>query len=131
MRLLLDSHTFLWFIRGDPRLSGYAREIIESAENQRLMSTASLWEISIKASLGKLQLNMPITDLVSEHVTGNAMSLLTITPEHLEVMTTLPFHHRDPFDRLIIAQGLAEGIPILGKDRTFDAYGVDRVWKRR
>ncbi len=129
MRLLLDSHTFLWFIRGDPKLSGHAREEIESAENERLLSTASLWELSIKASLGKLRLTMPMTELVREHVTGNAMSLLTIVPEHLDVLTTLPFHHQDPFDRLIIAQGLADGIAILGKDRIFDAYGVERVWK--
>lgn len=131
MRLLLDSHTFLWFIRGDSKLSEHAREAIEAAENERLLSTASLWELSIKASLGKLRLTMPIVDLVREHVIGNAMSLLTIAPEHLDVLATLPFHHKDPFDRLIIAQGLAEGIAILGKDRAFDAYGVERVWKHR
>ncbi len=131
MRVLLDSHTFLWFIYGDPKLSGRAREVIESDDNQRLLSTASLWELSIKASLGKLRLTLPMTELVNEHVIGNAMSLLTIDPGHLDVLTTLPFHHKDPFDRLIISQGLAEGIPIVGKDRIFDAYGVERLWKRK
>ena len=131
MRLLLDSHTFLWFIRGDPKLSGHAREAIEDVDNERLLSTGSLWELSIKASLGKLRLNMTIAELVREHVTGNAMSLLTIRPEHLDVLVTLPFHHKDPFDRLLIAQALTEGVAILGKDRIFDAYGVERVWKRK
>lgn len=130
MKVLLDSHTFLWFIRGDPSLPAHARHVIESRENERLLSTASLWELAIKASLGKLQLTLPFTELVTEHVTGNAIALLTIAPEHLDVLRSLPFHHKDPFDRLIIAQGLTENIPILSNDGTFGAYGVERIWKR-
>jgi PIN domain nuclease of toxin-antitoxin system len=87
-------------------------------------------ELSIKASLGKLRLEMPFIELVSDHVTANAIDLLTIKPEHLDTLTTLPFHHKDPFDRLIIAQSLTENIPVLGKDRIFNAYGVERLWKQ-
>ncbi len=104
MRLLLDTHTFLWFIDGNPKLSGHARQLIEDAGNERLVSVASLWEMSIKASIGKLKLDIIFPKMVSEHIEGNAMRLLHIRPEHLDIVGLLPFHHKDPFDRLIIAQ---------------------------
>lgn len=97
MRLLLDTHTFLWFIDGNPKLSDYARQLIEELKNERLLSVASLWEMSIKSSLSKLKLPLPFTKLVAEHVYGNAIELLHITPDHLDVLRTLPFHHKDPF----------------------------------
>ena len=113
MRLLLDTHTFLWFIGGDAALSPSARQLIEAGSTARLLSIASLWEMAIKVSLSRFTEPLPFTDLVAEHVDGNAIALFGIVPRHLDVLTTLPFYHKDPFDRLIIAQGQAEDIPIL------------------
>ena len=128
MRLLLDTHTFLWFIGGDAALSPYARQLIEDRTNERLLSIASLWEMAIKASLGRLTLTLSFTDLVAEHMHGNAIELFEILPHHLDVLTTLPFHHKDPFDRMIIAQSQAENIPILSRDSAFDDYAIRRLW---
>lgn len=129
MRLLLDTHTFLWFIEGNPQLNGHARQLIEDIENERLLSIASLWEMSIKASLGKLKLKLTFPDMVRDHVGGNAMKLLHISPEHLDIVRSLPFHHKDPFDRLIIAQSRTENIPVLSRDEVFDEYaGIQRIW---
>jgi len=128
VRLLLDTHTFLWFIDGDTALSPYARQLIEDRTNERLLSIASLWEMAIKASLGRLTLALPFTGLVAEHVHGNAIELFEILPRHLDVLTTLPFHHKDPFDRMLIAQSQAENIPILSRDSAFDDYAIRRLW---
>ncbi len=128
MKLLLDTHTFIWFIDGNPKLAESARKFIENLANERFLSTASLWEMSIKVSLGKLEIPLPFTKLVSEHIYGNAMSLLYIAPEHLDTLRTLPFHHRDPFDRLLIAQSLSEQIVLLSRDEAFDAYPIKRYW---
>ena len=128
MRLLLDTHAFLWFIDGDTALSPYARQLIEDRTNERLLSIASLWEMAIKASLGRLTLSLSFTDLVAEHVHGNAIELFEILPRHLDVLTTLPFYHKDPFDRMIIAQSQAENIPILSRDSAFDDYAIRRLW---
>ncbi len=128
MRLLLDTHTFLWFINGDPRLSNNAKKLIENVSNERLISIACLWEISIKVSIGKLNLNLSFKQLFEDHIHGNAIKLLHITPEHLDVLSKLFFHHKDPFDRLIISQGKSENIPILSKDNVFDEYKIKRIW---
>ena len=128
MKLLLDTHTFLWFIDGNPKLSSHTRQLIEEVTNERLLSTASLWEMAIKVSLRKLTVHLHFTKLVAEHVYGNAIMLVFIAPEHLDVLRTLPFYHKDPFDRLLIAQGLSENIPILSRDEVFDDYGIQRFW---
>ncbi|MEM9998511.1 MAG: type II toxin-antitoxin system VapC family toxin [Bacteroidota bacterium] len=128
MTVLLDTHTFLWFIAGHASLSDTARQRIEDPSTERLLSVASLWEMSIKASLGRLQIRLPFPELVTQQVEGNGIRVLGIKPFHLEALRTLPFHHRDPFDRLMIAQALIEGIPILGKDRAFAAYPVTTIW---
>jgi len=128
VRLLLDTHTFLWFIGGNTALSPYARQLIEDRTNERLLSITSLWEMAIKASLGRLTLTLSFTDLVAEHVHGNAIELFEILPHHLDILTTLPFYHKDPFDRMIIAQGQAENIPILSRDSAFDDYAIRRLW---
>ncbi len=128
MRLLLDTHTFLWFIEGSLNLSDVARNLIEDQAIQRFLSVASLWEMSIKVSIGKLELGMTFTELVEREVYGNAIELLEIQPEHLDELAKLPFHHKDPFDRLMIAQSLAEGIPILTKDGAFRSYPVTLLW---
>ena len=102
MRLLLDTHAFLWFIEGNLNLSARARQLIEDENNQRFLSIASLWEISIKVSIGKLELGIPFTEFFQEQVYGNAIALLEIQAEHLDILAKLPFYHKDPFDRLII-----------------------------
>ena len=131
MKLLLDTHTFLWFIGGNPELSSYARKLIENLENERLLSIASLWEMSIKASIGKLKLELPFTQIVTDHIDGNAIKLFHITPEHLDTLTILPFHHKDPFDRLIIVQAQSENMTIVSRDEVFDNYGkTQRIWDR-
>ncbi len=128
MKLLLDTHTYLWFINGDSNLSSIARQLIESPENERLLSIASLWEMAIKISIGKLKLNTSFSDLVERQIAGNAIELLHIDPLHLDVVKTLSFFHQDPFDRLIIAQSIAENVPIISRDATFDLYPIERKW---
>ncbi|MBF0572187.1 MAG: type II toxin-antitoxin system VapC family toxin [Desulfamplus sp.] len=129
MRFLLDTHTFLWFINGHSSLSDYAREQIENIENIRLLSIASLWEMAIKVSIGKLKIGLTFKELYKLHVKGNAVEILEIAPEHLDILKTLPFHHKDPFDRLIISQSIAENIPVLSCDELFDYYkNIKRFW---
>lgn len=128
MRVLLDTHTFLWFVDGSDELSDKARGLIEDVNNQRFLSVASLWEMSIKVSIGKLNLDFSFPDLVIQKVYGNAIDILSISPEHLEQLAKMPFHHKDPFDRLIIAQGLTENMPIITRDRAFASYQADLFW---
>jgi PIN domain nuclease of toxin-antitoxin system len=128
LRVLLDTHAFLWFIAGDARLSAFARTTIETADTERFLSTASLWEIAIKASLGRMMLKLSIPQLVTEHVESNAIQLLDIKPAHLDALITLPFHHRDPFDRLLIAQAQAENLSLLSCDSSFANYAVTCLW---
>ncbi len=128
MRLLLDTHAFLWFIMGSVNLSVDARVLIETPTNERLLSVASLWEIAIKTSLGKLTLSAPFDELIPAQLKLNGIELLNIKVDHLSTLTTLPFHHRDPFDRLIIAQTLVEKLSIISLDGAFDTYGVTRHW---
>ena len=126
---LLDTHTFLWFITANPKLSHNARLLIEDMTNKRFLSIASLWEIAIKASQGKLKLSVPFQELVATQIQGNAINLLPITFEHLNILFTLPFHHKDPFDRLLIAQAMAETIPIISKDKIFQQYSdIQVIW---
>lgn len=128
MRLLLDTHSFLWFIGGDKSLSAYARSLIEDDANEVFLSVASLWEIAIKVSLGKLRLEQPFDLLIPQQLYVNNIELCAITIQHASAVATLPFHHRDPFDRLLIAQALVEQFPIIGQDQIFDAYAVQRIW---
>jgi PIN domain nuclease of toxin-antitoxin system len=128
MRLLLDTHAFLWFIQGSNKLSETARNLIEDQGNQKLLSIASLWEMSIKVSIGKLDVGMTIAELMNREVSGNGFELLAIKPNHLDELTKLVFHHKDPFDRLIIAQALAEHMPVVTKDNAFGRYAVSLLW---
>jgi len=128
MNLLLDTHAFLWFIKNDASLSLRARGLIEETENKRLLSIVSLWEIAIKASLGKIVLKLPFDALMPRQLQENDIDLLPIALPHLGLVERLPFHHRDPFDRLIIAQSLVENLPLVSIDSQFDKYGVQRLW---
>ena len=127
MRLLLDTHTFLWFVNDNPKLSNRLKDLIEDTSNVSYLSVASLWEMSIKFNLGKLTLDPNYEEFVNREVTTSTIQLLNIKLEHLRINSTLPFHHRDPFDRLIIAQSIAEDIPIVSVDSAFDRYAVTLI----
>ena len=118
----------MWFIDGNAALSDLAKHSIESPNNSKSISIASIWEISIKSSMGKLDLGMSVTELVESHVYGNAIDLLPIRVQYLDELINLPFHHKDPFDRLIISQSLSEQMPIIGKDQMFALYPVRLLW---
>jgi PIN domain nuclease of toxin-antitoxin system len=128
MRLLLDTHTFLWFIEGQSLLSMPGRQAIEDVTNERLLSIASIWEIAIKISIGKLTLRDPLVSIFPQQLYDNDIALLDITVAHVMGITTLPLHHRDPFDRLLIAQAMTENLSILSADSAFDGYAVNRLW---
>ncbi len=128
MNLLLDTHSFLWFIDDNPKLSANARKLIESAGNRIFLSTASLWEMAIKFSLGKLTLAQPFEAFIPQQLSLNRIELLHITISHTAAVSVLPFHHRDPFDRLLIAQAQIESMPVVGNDVAFDAYSITRLW---
>lgn len=104
MRLLLDTHAFLWFVLNDPQLSVTAQNVIADPANDILISPASYWEIAIKVALGKLDLHASYDDFMQHGIIDNDMEILPIEPKHTSRLTTLPLHHRDPFDRLLIAQ---------------------------
>ena len=127
MKLLLDTHIFLWFIMGSPRLSTHARDLIEDEANEKFLSVASLWEIAIKYSLGKLSLSAPFDKLIPQQLSLNGFELLNIKIDHATMVATLPFHHRDPFDRLLIAQAMTEKMSVVSSDSAFDAYTITRL----
>ncbi len=127
MRYLIDTHTFLWFIENSPQLSAGAKNLLES-DVDVLLSVASLWEIAIKVSIGKLSLPDAYERFTPQQIAAYDIEVLPIKVEHLSVVAALPFHHRDPFDRLIIAQAMVEKIEIISVDGKFDAYPVKRWW---
>lgn len=128
MRVLLDTHAMYWYIDGDPQLSTTARTSIQDASNEVLVSPASFWEIAIKVSLGKWQLNRSFEEFVDIGLNQYGFQLLPILPSHTAKIITLPFHHKDPFDRLLIAQAMVEGVFIISNDPALDAYGITRLW---
>ncbi len=128
MRYLLDTHALLWFIAEDKQLSSSGQRLILDSSSEIFISTASLWEIAIKINIGNLALNKPFEQLFPDELDFHGIEILDITVDTLVQLTTLPLHHRDPFDRLIIAQAIVEGIPIIGKDEAFDLYDVKREW---
>lgn len=128
MKLLLDTHTFLWFIMGSPNLSANARALIEDIANEKFFSVASLWDMAIKLSIGKLALTAPLDVLIPQQLSFNGIESLNINTDHAAALVTLPFHHRDPFDRMLIAQAVVEKMSVVGIDTAFDAYPVARLW---
>lgn len=127
MNNLLDTHTFIWFIEGDAQLSEKARKAIEKKDAENFVSIASLWEISIKISLGKLELKTPFPKILEE-IVKNGFTLLPITFQDTLTLSELPFHHRDPFDRIIISQGISQKKAVLSKDKFFEKYEVSVIW---
>ncbi|MCY3867984.1 MAG: type II toxin-antitoxin system VapC family toxin [Gemmatimonadetes bacterium] len=128
MRLLLDTHSFLWYIEDDDRLSQRAEQMISNIDNEVLLSIGSLWEIAIKYGIGKLSLSRAFSEFIPEQLLINQIDVLPISLPHLARYTELPFHHRDPFDRLIIAQAMVENIPVVSRDRPFQEYSIDVIW---
>jgi PIN domain nuclease of toxin-antitoxin system len=128
MIYLLDTHTFLWFINDDDALSPTAKSLIEEPESVIYLSVASLWEMAIKVSLKKLEVPSPFTTFVNQQLNDNNILLLDIKAKHTGIVSELPFHHRDPFDRMIIAQAKNDDISIISVDEIFDLYDVKRHW---
>jgi PIN domain nuclease of toxin-antitoxin system len=128
MRLLLDTHTLLWFMADDPKLSSAAEAALIDSANERLLSPASLVEIALKVRLGKFPLSAPFGVLFPAQLAVNRIQLLPLESQHIEPLTSLALHHKDPFDRLIAATAQVEGLVIVSIDRAFDAYGITRQW---
>ncbi len=128
MKYLLDTHTFLWFVNDSDEIPEELFNLLES-DVDLLLSIASLWEIAIKVNIGKLTLPKPYMNFISEQMKLNDIEILPISLEHLNLISTLPLYHRDPFDRLIIAQSLVENLTIISKDSAFDAYAITKLWQ--
>ncbi len=127
MNNLIDTHALIWFLNGDDNLSEKARKSIENKNAVNFVSIASLWEIAVKVSLGKLELITPFAK-ISEQIEHNGFQILPITFEDTLLLSSLPFHHRDPFDRIIISQSFTNKLTIVSKDRQFDSYKVELIW---
>ena len=128
MKVLLDTHTFLWWIVGDPRLSARAREIIGDGRNELLLSAASGWEMATKAGLGKLDLPGDLEAFILDQMALNAIDSLPVLMSHALHIQKLPRHHRDPFDRLLVSQAELENLPVLTADPQIAQYAVRTIW---
>jgi PIN domain nuclease of toxin-antitoxin system len=127
-RLLLDTYSFLWWIDDAPELKAKAKRAIANIKNECYLSAASCWEMAIKASRGKLHLAKSVESFVTEQLAANGFILLSVELRHAARVEKLPFYHRDPFDRLLIAQAMAEKLTIVSADKVFSKYGVDVLW---
>lgn len=128
MRFLLDTHTFLWMAGAPERLGAEARKQIELPASELQLSVVSVWEMAIKVSLGRLELPKSLAPFLEEQAAATRVATLEIRTEHALRVENLPWHHRDPFDRLLIAQAQFEGLPVLSRDGSFDAYDIERIW---
>lgn len=128
MRILLDSHVFLWAAHDESMLSSAARSVIAETNAEVYLSAASVWELSIKASLGRLILNSPLVDILRNQEEVNGVLLLPVLPLHALKVQDLESHHRDPFDRMLVAQCIVEDLILVSKDAALDAYPIKRHW---
>jgi PIN domain nuclease of toxin-antitoxin system len=128
MRLLLDTHAFLWFFTSDPKLSAAALTLIAEPTNEILVSPASYWEVAIKVSPGKYPLTVPFEQFWTAGIDGSGFGILPVRLPHAAVLSSLPMHHKDPFDRMIISQAIAEQIPVVTADSAFGSYAVTTLW---
>jgi PIN domain nuclease of toxin-antitoxin system len=128
MKVLLDTHAFLWLITGDDRLSENARQTFLNTQNSLFFSAASLWEICIKKSLGKISLKEGWFQTIQEEMVINTVQWLPIEMTHCAEVTELPFHHRDPFDRMLIAQAIVEEMKLMSRDRRLSKYTIELIW---
>ena len=128
MRILLDTHAFLWWVSDDPLLSPAARDAIANPDNEVCFSAASAWEMAIKASLGRLEVPGDFERFVTDQVARNGFTVLPVALHHALRVHSLPPHHRDPFDRILVAQALVESMPIVTADAGLRRYGPDVIW---
>jgi len=128
MRLLLDTCTLLWFLTNDPKLTATAKQAIQDPANERWLSPISLLEIALKVRIRKLPLPASFAAMFPTLLTLNHIQLVPLSVAHIEPLTTLPLHHKDPFDRLIAATALIEGLILVSGDAAFDSYGLRRLW---
>ena len=128
MKLLFDTHTFIWWDSEPSRLSASVYAACHDSNNQLLLSVASVWEMQIKVQIGKMKLSLPLDDIVAHQVKNNKVRLLPITLPHVLTLDTLPLYHKDPFDRILIAQANTEGATLLSRDRVFSKYPVALLW---
>ena len=128
MRLLLDSHAFLWFVTNDPLLIPTAQALIADPTKEIFVSPATYWEVAIKVSIGKYPLAVPFEQFFTQGIDGNDFSILPFEIRHAAIMASLQMHHKDPFDRMIISQAIVEQISVVSVDPAFDSYGIARLW---
>ena len=129
MRLLLDTHTFIYFVDHPEAIPPAARAELEDPANDVLLSVVSPWEMQIKVSLGKLRLEKTVVEMVQAELGRNALRLLPVALEHIAALSQLPSHHRDPFDRLLVAQAMHEGLTLVSSDEAVAQYGPPILWK--
>ena len=128
MRLLLDTHTMIWWVDQDHLLSPSSHAAIADPANDLLLSAGTIWEIAIKVGLAKLSLSLPYRQWISQAMADLEVTVLPVPVEYADVQAELPKHHRDPFDRLLVAQAIVENVPLVSNDAIFDQYGITRVW---
>ncbi|GBO52604.1 hypothetical protein APA_273 [Pseudanabaena sp. lw0831] len=128
MRVLIDTHVFIWWTSDVKKLSSRVHDLLLNPSTEAILSMVSIWEMQIKLSLGKLQFRTALSELVDDEINRNRIELLPLSLSHIYALSNLPNHHRDPFDRILIAQSMDEDLQILSIDEKFDAYGVKRLW---
>ena len=128
MRLLLDTHTLIWWHQDHTKLSKSAFEAIRDPDNAVLLSVVNAWEMQIKTQLGKLSVGGPVADMIRREIIDNGFHVLPVTLAHVYGLEALPLHHKDPFDRLLIAQAQHEGLTLVSRDEHLGRYAVPRLW---
>ena len=128
MRLLLDTNAFIWFVTDSPRMPGRLKDLLETDGTETFVSFVSPWEIAIKTRLGKLNLGRPLHPAIARIASRNGFAMLTPDWEDAQAVADLPLHHRDPFDRMLVAQALRHGLTVLTPDALWDLYGISRLW---
>ncbi len=127
-RYLLDTQRCIWWVDDSPKLSLAANKTMSSLENECYLSLVSVWEMAIKISLGKLKLATSLKRFITGNMVANDFKILPIDFSHINKTESLPFHHRDPFDRLLVVQAMTEKLPIISANTTLEAYNIERVW---
>ncbi len=127
MDYLIDTHTLLWYFKGDELLSKTAKEIIDSVDEKKFISIASLWEMAVKLNIEKLKIDYPFSE-IEKKINARHITILGINFQHTEQIIKLPLHHRDPFDRMIIAQSIIEDLTVISKDKNFTLYPIKLLW---
>ena len=128
MRLLLDTHTLIWWSTSSENLPERVLGLLEDPQNDLLLSIASVWEMQIKWQRGKLKLGKPLSELIANQQANNELKILPIALPHVFALQSLPDLHRDPFDRIMIAQTMVENLPFVSCDVVLDGYSIQRLW---